>query len=106
MISVVGIVGNILSLIVSLRKHNRRITGSWYIAALAVANLWVVVSAVMQWIMGIFFPDSRHPIACKIAMFTSVVGKQTLLEVMAQNSKYPTNATEILNLFDIWKIST
>ena len=47
-----GIVGNTLSLTVFLQRNNCRLTGVVYIAALAVADLGLVASALMMWSMG------------------------------------------------------
>ena len=65
----VGIVGNTLSLTVFLQRNNCRLTGVVYIAALAVADLGLVASALMMWSMGKFFTDNCHFYTCKVAMF-------------------------------------
>ena len=65
----IGLVGNILTVIVMSQKRNIKLTTCVYMLALSVVGNFILILYALLWFIRNFFPNSAHPILCKSMNF-------------------------------------
>lgn len=68
-----GILGNSLSVLVFFKTKLRKLSSSYYLAALAVSDTFFLLSLFMTWLTLIGLDVYNKPVACEVIIYTSSV---------------------------------
>ena len=68
-----GLVGNIMSFLVMVQKHNRKMSCCFLMAALACSDIVVIAAALSFWMKTVVLTDGIHDWECKVVTYWKLV---------------------------------